>query len=152
MTTTVDARGVLCPVPIIRLARTARGLPAGSLVEVLTDDPAAAHDVPAWCQLRGHALLATGPVPVGGASGDAAASPVPSRSEGSGPSDPEPHAPNPQPGQGLRHLIRLGAAPEPPSPATPGLARSAGSPAGASANPGAGPAAPTGSGPTVPPG
>jgi tRNA 2-thiouridine synthesizing protein A len=56
-TTRVDARGVLCPVPIIRLARAARSLPAGSVVELLSDDPAAEHDVPAWCRLRGHTLL-----------------------------------------------------------------------------------------------
>ncbi len=55
---TIEARGVLCPVPIIRLARTARALPPGTLIELLTDDPAAAYDVPAWCRLRGHELLA----------------------------------------------------------------------------------------------
>lgn len=55
----VDARGMLCPVPIIRLARAAANLPAGSLIELLTDDPAARFDVPAWCHLRGHELLAT---------------------------------------------------------------------------------------------
>ena len=49
---------MLCPVPIIRLARTASSLPPGSLVELLTDDPAAEYDVPAWCRLRGHELRA----------------------------------------------------------------------------------------------
>ena len=53
---TVEARGVLCPVPIIRLARAASTLPSGSLIELLTDDPAAEYDVPAWCRLRGHEL------------------------------------------------------------------------------------------------
>ena len=100
MTTVVEARGVLCPVPIIRLARAAAALPPGSLVELLTDDPAAVHDVPAWCRLRGHALISSEPLP------DAAQATGP----GGGSVGPEPHAPNPRPGQAVRHLIRLRAA------------------------------------------
>lgn len=96
---TVEARGALCPVPIIRLARAAATLPAGSLIALLTDDPAAVHDVPAWCRLRGHDLLMTEALPEG--------APGPATSQASG---PEPHTPNEDPGQGLRHLIRLGGA------------------------------------------
>ncbi|MGV1003490.1 MAG: sulfurtransferase TusA family protein [Candidatus Nanopelagicales bacterium] len=54
---TLDARGMLCPLPIIRLARLAAGLPPGAEIEVLSDDPAADYDIPAWCGLRGHELL-----------------------------------------------------------------------------------------------
>ena len=42
---TVDARGVLCPVPIIRLARAAAARPAGTVLELLTDDPAAVREL-----------------------------------------------------------------------------------------------------------
>lgn len=105
MTTLVEARGVLCPVPIIRLARVAAALPDGCLVALLTDDPAAAHDVPAWCRLRGHTLISTEPL-----------APVP---RGAPPAGPEPAVPNPRPGQPLRHLIRLGPAPAPAAPAGP---------------------------------
>ena len=52
----VDARGLRCPLPVIRLATAARGLPAGTLVTVLSTDPAARHDVPAWARMRGHAM------------------------------------------------------------------------------------------------
>jgi tRNA 2-thiouridine synthesizing protein A len=51
----VDARGLRCPLPVIRLAARARDLPAGTLVTVLATDPAARHDVPAWARMRGHA-------------------------------------------------------------------------------------------------
>jgi TusA-related sulfurtransferase len=44
-------------VPVIELARAAAAAPAGSEIEVLSDDPAARHDVPAWCRLRGHDYL-----------------------------------------------------------------------------------------------
>ena len=54
---TVDARGLRCPLPVIRLAQAAAGLAPGSVLEVLTTDPAAAHDVPAWARMRGHEWL-----------------------------------------------------------------------------------------------
>lgn len=117
MTTTVEARGVLCPVPIIRLARAAAGLAPGSLVALLTDDPAAEHDVPAWCRLRGHALLSSEPLP-GSATQPA--------SEPTAVTGPEPHVPNPRPGQPVRHLIRLGGGPEPGEAGAPAAAPSAG--------------------------
>jgi len=52
----VDARGLRCPLPVIRLAAAARDAPAGTLITVLATDPAARHDVPAWCRMRGHEL------------------------------------------------------------------------------------------------
>lgn len=57
--TVVDARGLRCPLPVIRLASAARDLPAGSVLELWATDPAARADVPAWCRMRGHELLAT---------------------------------------------------------------------------------------------
>ena len=53
----VDARGLRCPLPVIRLAAAARDAPAGTRITVLATDPAARHDVPAWCRMRGHELL-----------------------------------------------------------------------------------------------
>ncbi|NHA67089.1 sulfurtransferase TusA family protein [Phycicoccus flavus] len=50
----VDARGTRCPVPVVRVARAARDLPAGATVVLLADDEIAAVDVPAWAWLRGH--------------------------------------------------------------------------------------------------
>lgn len=57
--TLVDARGLRCPIPVIRLAAAAKGLPAGTELTVLSTDPAAKLDVPAWCRLRGHEHVAT---------------------------------------------------------------------------------------------
>ena len=53
----VDARGLRCPLPVIRLAAAARGTPAGTRIVVLASDPAARHDIPAWCRMRDHELL-----------------------------------------------------------------------------------------------
>jgi len=63
---TVDARGRRCPLPVIDLAKAARDVLAGSVVEVLADDPAAATDIPAWCRMRGQTYLGSRPVDEGG--------------------------------------------------------------------------------------
>jgi tRNA 2-thiouridine synthesizing protein A len=55
--TVVDARGLRCPLPVIRLAQAAAGLAPGTLLQVVASDPAAEHDVPAWARMRGHRVL-----------------------------------------------------------------------------------------------
>lgn len=52
----IDARGLRCPLPVIRLATAARDMPTGTVLTVLATDPAARHDVPAWCRMRDHEL------------------------------------------------------------------------------------------------
>lgn len=63
----IDARGALCPIPVISLGRAARSLPDGSVIAVLADDPAAATDIPAWCRMKGADLLAADALPEGAA-------------------------------------------------------------------------------------
>jgi tRNA 2-thiouridine synthesizing protein A len=53
----LDVTGLRCPLPVIRLARLARSLENGSVITVLTTDPAAGPDIAAWCRMRGHHLL-----------------------------------------------------------------------------------------------
>lgn len=48
----LDCREMLCPMPVIELARHLPGLPVGSVVGVVTRDVAARTDVPAWCRMR----------------------------------------------------------------------------------------------------
>lgn len=55
--TIVDARGQRCPLPVIRLAQAVKDDPDADQVVVLATDPAAAHDIPAWCRMRGHRLV-----------------------------------------------------------------------------------------------
>lgn len=52
----VDARGLKCPLPVLRLRREANGF-TGS-VKLVTDDPAALVDVPAFCAERGWGVAA----------------------------------------------------------------------------------------------
>jgi TusA-related sulfurtransferase len=53
----VDARGLRCPLPVIRLAQAVRDAETTLVVEVLATDPAARADIPAWCRMRGHEYL-----------------------------------------------------------------------------------------------
>ena len=55
----VDARGLRCPIPVIRLGAVINDLPTGSLVRLLATDPAARSDVAAFCRLRGHEVVET---------------------------------------------------------------------------------------------
>ena len=55
--TRVDARGLSCPMPIVRTAQAIKTLPSGALVEVLATDPGAQQDFVAWCRATGHELV-----------------------------------------------------------------------------------------------
>ena len=56
---TLDVRGLLCPMPVIRTQKAVRGLAAGSRLTVLCTDPGALHDIPAWCRVHGHRVIST---------------------------------------------------------------------------------------------
>lgn len=57
--TVVDARGLLCPVPIIRLSKAIKGVPVGALVRLLATDPGSDPDVRAWEKQTGQELVST---------------------------------------------------------------------------------------------
>jgi len=48
----LDCRGLLCPRPVIELARHLEDVPVGAVIGVVADDAAAALDIPAWCRMR----------------------------------------------------------------------------------------------------
>lgn len=48
----LDCRGMLCPRPVIELARNLDRVAVGELIGVAADDVAARSDVPAWCRMR----------------------------------------------------------------------------------------------------
>lgn len=61
----LDCRGRRCPLPILDLARSIADAPIGGLVAVDADDPAARHDIPAWCRMRGHEYVGGAEAPDG---------------------------------------------------------------------------------------
>ena len=57
MTRQLDARRLLCPLPVIRVQDRVREMKAGERLEVFCTDPGAASDIPAWCRINGHRVL-----------------------------------------------------------------------------------------------
>jgi tRNA 2-thiouridine synthesizing protein A len=53
----VDARGLSCPMPIVKTAQAAKNVPAGELIEVLATDPGSVKDFAAWTRSTGNAIL-----------------------------------------------------------------------------------------------
>lgn len=53
----VDARGLVCPMPTIRLGQAIRKVEVDRLVEVVTDDPGSKENMAAWCKNTGHELV-----------------------------------------------------------------------------------------------
>lgn len=53
----LDCRGMLCPRPVIELARNLDHVEVGGVITVYADDVAAATDVPAWCRMRAQEYL-----------------------------------------------------------------------------------------------
>jgi len=63
----LDARGLLCPLPVLKARKRLAQLAPGETLEMLADDPAAIVDVPHFCAEQGHALIAQEPA-AGGAT------------------------------------------------------------------------------------
>lgn len=55
----LDARRLLCPMPVIRVQDAIAELAPGEILEVVCTDPGALNDVPAWCRINGHTVLET---------------------------------------------------------------------------------------------
>lgn len=52
----IDAVGLVCPLPILRFKKRTQGLPSGTQVEFLADDPSGRKDMQALCDITGHRI------------------------------------------------------------------------------------------------
>lgn len=55
----LDARGLLCPLPVIRTQERVAQLAPGDVLEITATDPGVLADIPAWCRVHGHEILET---------------------------------------------------------------------------------------------
>ena len=53
----LDARNLLCPMPVIRTQDRMAVLQSGDILEVRCTDPGAMQDIPTWCRISGHEVL-----------------------------------------------------------------------------------------------
>ena len=56
----LDARGLLCPLPVLKARKRLKGLAPGQRLRMLADDPAAVIDVPHYCSESGNNLDSSG--------------------------------------------------------------------------------------------
>jgi tRNA 2-thiouridine synthesizing protein A len=62
---TLDATGLLCPLPVLKARRALRDVPSGGILEVLATDPGAVKDFEHFCKTTGCELLEAGEEPGG---------------------------------------------------------------------------------------
>jgi len=53
----LDARRMLCPMPVIRTQDKIKTLQPGDTLKVTCTDPGAKEDIPAWCRINGHRFI-----------------------------------------------------------------------------------------------
>lgn len=54
---TLDAKGLNCPLPILKAKKALKEVPAGGTLEVLSTDPGSVADFEAFCRQTGNVLL-----------------------------------------------------------------------------------------------
>ena len=50
----IDARGLKCPLPVLKMEKRLEALSAGTALTILATDPMARIDIPLYCRQRGH--------------------------------------------------------------------------------------------------
>jgi len=55
--TTVDAKGLSCPMPIVKTAQAAKLVPSGELIEVFATDAGSVKDFAAWTRSTGNSIV-----------------------------------------------------------------------------------------------
>jgi tRNA 2-thiouridine synthesizing protein A len=53
----LDAKGLKCPLPVLKARKAMREVPAGGVLRVIATDPGAAKDFEHFCKTTGHELL-----------------------------------------------------------------------------------------------
>ncbi len=55
----LDARGLNCPLPILRAKKAINGLEAGQVLKIIATDPGSVKDFEAFCKQTGNELVST---------------------------------------------------------------------------------------------
>ncbi len=53
----LDARRLICPMPVIKVQQKIKELSPGDQLEVICRDKGVLHDIPAWCRVHGHSIV-----------------------------------------------------------------------------------------------
>ena len=55
----LDARKLLCPMPVIKTQNKIKTMRAGETLLVIASDPGVKQDIPSWCRINGHHVMET---------------------------------------------------------------------------------------------
>lgn len=53
----LDLKGLLCPMPVIKMAKAIKEIQPGEIIEAYATDPGVMADMPAWCRTTGNELV-----------------------------------------------------------------------------------------------
>jgi len=53
----LDLKGLLCPIPVVKMARAIKEVEVGQTIEAFATDPGVMADIPAWCRSTGNELV-----------------------------------------------------------------------------------------------
>jgi len=56
-TKTLDLKGLLCPIPVVKLSTGINEVNIGDIIEAYATDPGVMMDIPAWCKSTGNEML-----------------------------------------------------------------------------------------------
>jgi tRNA 2-thiouridine synthesizing protein A len=56
-TKTLDLKGLLCPMPVVKMAKAIKEVEVGQVIEAFATDPGVMADMPAWCRSTGNELV-----------------------------------------------------------------------------------------------
>lgn len=54
---TLDAKGLSCPMPVLKAKKKIKSMDVGKVLEILATDPGSVNDISAWCRTTGQELL-----------------------------------------------------------------------------------------------
>ncbi|MFU8773063.1 MAG: sulfurtransferase TusA family protein [Anaerolineales bacterium] len=53
----LDLKGLLCPIPVVKMAKAIKEVEVGQTIEAFATDPGVMSDIPAWCRSTGNELV-----------------------------------------------------------------------------------------------
>jgi len=53
----LDLQGMLCPIPVVKLAQALKKVEVGQVISAVATDPGVLGDIPSWCKTSGNELI-----------------------------------------------------------------------------------------------
>lgn len=53
----LDCKGLMCPMPVVQLAKKIKAIEIGQELELVSDDVGSKEDIPAWCKRTGNQMI-----------------------------------------------------------------------------------------------